>query len=144
MLIKALEKEAECNIDDDKKEEPKVKPTTIARSPGGSYKIKGKANVCDRAKPSSCDCCCQAHHELSFHGVTGNRVDVFASHTIQNEFPFFDGCFVYAAGYDRDHDLQEVCDRIRHSANDGESSDQFFDILTALETDFGLDCVEDN
>ena len=145
LLIKALEKEAECKIDDKKKDEPKVKPTTIVRSPGGSFKIKGKANVCERAKPSSCDCCCQAHHKLSFHEVTGKRVDVFASHKMNHEFPFFDGCFAYAAGYDHDHDhdRQEVHDRTRHSASD-EESDQFYDILTALETDFGLDCVGDD
>ena len=136
-LIKALEAEAKCKVDYDKEEKPKVAPITIIKSPDGGYKVKGNTNVCS-GYGSFCDCCCEAHHKLNFHGVSGKRVDVYTFHTMENEYCIFDSSLIDNVF---DYDLQYTNDRRRHKAC-GESQDRFFDTITALETDFALPCVD--
>ena len=138
-LIKSLEAEAKWKVGDAKNEKPKVAPTTVIKSPGGCYKVKGNANVCNGDESNSCDCCCEAHHKLNFHGVSGKRVDVYTFHTMENEYCIFDSSLIVDNVFD--YDLQYTNDRQRHRAC-GKSQDRFFDTITALEMDFALPCVD--
>ena len=106
----------------------KIKPTKLVRKKDGSYMIK-------QAVPKNCKCCCLEHCKLSNHSVGGalvgvNMADRFAMNKVVAEFPL-----VYERDF-FDDDYNEV-EHIKSDILMGEK-DEFFDALTALETDFNL------
>ena len=133
-LIKALEKKAECEVKtQDDVEDPKVAPTTLVRSPGGSYSVKEQVR--------KCGCCCESHHKLSFHNRTGKEILVTSCYKEEDDSmslqlsPFFD---------EINDGFSHVNDSMRNFGleKDARDNDSIYELITALETDFSLECGE--
>ena len=106
----------------------KIKPTKLVRKKDGSYMIK-------QAVPKTCKCCCREHCKFSNHSVGGalvgvNMADRFAMNKFVAEFPLI---------YERDF-FDDNYYEVEHIKSDTlmDKKDEFFDALTALETDFNL------
>ena len=103
----------------------KVEPVKLIRDKEGSYKIKG-------AVAKSCKCCCVEHCKLSVHTVGGVRLGEKLMK--RNTSSALAGGEFYYDIVDPDFESTQI----KSSLLIDDKRDEFFNMLTALETNFKL------
>ena len=118
----------------DKKSE-KVDPVKLVKGSDGLFKVK---NPAETPVDLSCGCCCASHCAMNVHNVAGSVIGVNLAHKVNiavsmDEFEF---PHIYEQSLFEDF-AEDV--PIKSGCTMAEGSDELFDIITAMETDFGLD-----
>jgi hypothetical protein len=118
----------------DKKSET-VDPVKLVKGSDGLFKVKDPVV---NPVELSCGCCCASHCAMNVHNVAGTVIGVTLAHKVNVALSMEE--FEFPHIYERDllDDYEEDVP-VKSGCNMTEGKDELFDIITAVETDFGLD-----